>query len=72
MSPTTPNPTADLVGDRADAAAQHYRRIRTDILDGAFPTGAVLHETALTERYGVSRTPIREEIGRASCRERVF
>lgn len=64
MSTRKSTPPADIVGDRADAAAQHYRRIRSDILDGAFPTGAVLHETALTDRYGVSRTPIREALAR--------
>lgn len=64
MSITTTTPTSDVLGDRAEAAAQHYRRIRADILDGAFPTGSVLHETALTDRYGVSRTPIREALAR--------
>lgn len=54
----------DALGDRAEAAAQHYRRIRSDILNGSFPTGTVLHETALTDRYGVSRTPIREALAR--------
>lgn len=63
MSPTTAA-SGDTGGDRAEAAAQHYRRIRQDILDGAFPAGTVLHETALTERYGVSRTPIREALAR--------
>lgn len=64
MSTVTSAQTGDVGGDRAEAAAQHYRRIRQDILDGVFSAGTVLHETALTDRYGVSRTPIREALAR--------
>lgn len=45
-------------------AGPHYQRLRRDVLDGAFPEGTLLQETALTERYGVSRTPIREALAR--------
>lgn len=35
-------------------------RIRSDIVRNALPPGARLTEEALAERYGVSRTPVRE------------
>jgi DNA-binding GntR family transcriptional regulator len=38
--------------------------IRSDILAGQFDAGGVLLETALGRRYGVSRTPVREALGR--------
>ncbi len=40
----------------------HYRRLRQDILDGAFPHDSPLLETALGARYGTSRAPIREAL----------
>ncbi|MCD0449207.1 GntR family transcriptional regulator [Actinocorallia sp. API 0066] len=40
----------------------HYWRLRQDILDGAFPQDAPLLETALSDRYGTSRGPIREAL----------
>ncbi|MFI6348206.1 GntR family transcriptional regulator [Streptomyces sp. NPDC050560] len=42
----------------------HYNRIRDDLVHGTFPPGTVLLETVLSERYGVSRTPVREALGR--------
>jgi DNA-binding GntR family transcriptional regulator len=38
--------------------------LRKEILDGAFAPGTILLETALSARYGVSRTPVREALGR--------
>ncbi len=49
---------------RSDSTAQQYLRLRGDVLEGLFPAGALLQETALTARYGVSRTPIREALAR--------
>jgi len=57
-------PSSRSNGRQPDAAEQQYGRLRKEILDGSFPPGAVLLETALSERYGVSRTPIREALGR--------
>lgn len=56
--------TTEAGAARGDAAAHHYLRLRQDVLDGAFPAGTLLQETALTSRYGVSRTPIREALAR--------
>lgn len=55
--------TSDLV-TQLDATARLYLRLRADVLDGVFPAGAPLQERALTERYGVSRTPVRETLAR--------
>jgi DNA-binding GntR family transcriptional regulator len=41
-----------------------YERLRGDILGGRLPAGTALRETALAERYGVSRTPVREALRR--------
>lgn len=51
-------------GRRPDAADMQYTRLRGEILDGTFPPGATLLETVLSERYGVSRTPMREALSR--------
>jgi DNA-binding GntR family transcriptional regulator len=49
---------------RPDSTDVQYARLRKDILDGVFAPGTVLLETALSTRYGVSRTPVREALGR--------
>ncbi|MCO6006881.1 GntR family transcriptional regulator [Actinoallomurus purpureus] len=49
---------------RSEAGAAQYERLRDDVLAGRFPAGSVLLETTLAARYGVSRTPVREALGR--------
>jgi DNA-binding GntR family transcriptional regulator len=49
---------------RFDSTDMQYTRLRKDILNGAFAPGTVLLETALSTKYGVSRTPVREALGR--------
>ncbi|PSK85942.1 DNA-binding GntR family transcriptional regulator [Murinocardiopsis flavida] len=44
--------------------ADVYDRLREDIVTGRLETGAPLTELALADRYGVSRTPIREALRR--------
>jgi DNA-binding GntR family transcriptional regulator len=39
-----------------------YRRLRTMILDGAFPPGSTLSQVKLAESLGVSRIPLREAL----------
>ncbi|WP_433869357.1 GntR family transcriptional regulator [Saccharopolyspora sp. CA-218241] len=41
-----------------------YDRLRADIVAGAFDAGAALVELSLAERYGTSRTPVREALRR--------
>ena len=49
---------------RHDSTDVQYARLRRDILDGVFAPGTILLETALSTKYGVSRTPVREALGR--------
>ena len=44
--------------DSASARAYHWTRER--VLDGTFPGGTMLSEGEVSERVGVSRTPVRE------------
>ena len=37
-------------------------RLRTEVLLGEFETGTALREIPLSERYGVSRGPIRDAL----------
>jgi DNA-binding GntR family transcriptional regulator len=47
-----------------DATDLQYALLREHIVEGRFPPGTALLETALSARYGVSRTPMREALGR--------
>ena len=49
---------------RGKTVSRIERSLRDDIAAGVLPPGARLDEVALTERFGVSRTPIREALGR--------
>ncbi len=46
------------------ASEQAYRLVRADILSGDLPGGSRLGENQLAEKYGISRTPIRESLRR--------
>lgn len=45
------------------AASYSYRTLEYNILMMRMPPGSVLRETALSERMGLSRTPVREAMG---------
>lgn len=49
---------------RATLSVQIAERIRDDILSGAYPPGAQLHEVELALSFGVSRGPLREAMQR--------
>jgi DNA-binding GntR family transcriptional regulator len=48
---------------RTDAQSV-YQELRTEILAGGLPPGSPLREVSLAERFGVSRTPVREALRR--------
>ena len=47
-----------------DAVTFAYRRLRRAILEGALLPGAVLSQVRLAADFGISRTPLREALGR--------
>ena len=53
-----------LAGRERNCGLVVYRRLRSDVLAGVFSAGELLYETGLTDRYGVSRTPLREALAR--------
>lgn len=53
---------ATLVQDNPPLSASLTDRIAEGIATGDFPPGAKLDETELAERFGVSRTPVREAL----------
>ncbi len=57
------NPTPGVSIDRRmSVAVQVFDSIRRDIVDATLPPGAPLSEHALSQRFGVSRTPVREAL----------
>jgi DNA-binding GntR family transcriptional regulator len=55
---TTRPPRRGTLADRA------YRSVRDAIMRGELPTGSALPETDLARRIGISRTPVRQALGR--------
>ena len=51
-------------GERSQTAQRALMELRTLVLNGAFENGARLPETALAERLGLSRTPLRQAMDR--------
>lgn len=49
-----------------------YLELRELIVDWTYPPGAVLSESQLTERFGLSRTPVREALHRLSMDDLVI
>ncbi|MGR3552976.1 GntR family transcriptional regulator [Paracoccus sp. (in: a-proteobacteria)] len=50
----------------ASAADDISERLEAEIVEGVLPPGTRLEEPALAERFGVSRTPVREALQRLS------
>ncbi len=51
----------------ASAADEISEMLETEIVEGVLPPGTRLEEPALAERFGVSRTPVREALQRLSA-----
>ncbi|MDJ0320429.1 GntR family transcriptional regulator [Pseudarthrobacter sp. PS3-L1] len=49
------------------ASDKAYKALRTDILEWRLPPGSVLAEVEQAARLGISRTPLREALGRLSA-----
>ena len=47
-----------------DTTETQYSKLRQHLIDGRVPPGSMLLETTLSAQYGVSRTPMREALGR--------
>ncbi|MBY6414526.1 GntR family transcriptional regulator [Rhodococcus sp. BP-252] len=45
-----------------DGNSPHYLRLRADVVAATWPAGTVLNPVTLADRYGVSKTPIREAL----------
>ncbi|MBZ6377149.1 MULTISPECIES: GntR family transcriptional regulator [Pacificimonas] len=54
--------TSDRIVRQGTLRDRVYQKLRDDIRTGAFDAGSRLVEVELAERYGVSRTPIREAL----------
>ena len=67
VQPSPTSPTSGAYGGplRADSVVDRaYERIRALILDGDVLPGARLGQVELAEQLGISRTPVREALGR--------
>lgn len=60
---------SDVAGEGAEQtlAARLSRQLENEIVAGRLPPGHELQERSLAERYGVSRTPIREALRRLAA-----
>lgn len=68
----TPPVEPETAGSPAPRRAEEIRAtLQAEIESGALPPGAALDERALTERFGVSRTPVREALQQLMARELV-
>src|SRR4051794_15551676 len=56
--PATDEPRTAPAG--GSAAARVYAHVKERLLDGTFPPGSLLSENELSQRLGLSRTPVRQ------------
>lgn len=58
------NSTPEHIGRSKSLTETVVERLRGEIIDGTIEWGAMLSEKALAEKYGVSKTPVREALVR--------
>ncbi|MFO1142890.1 MAG: GntR family transcriptional regulator [Amaricoccus sp.] len=61
-----PTPALETVPQKETGSARVYAQLRRDILRVALEPGSPLDEVGLSERFGLSRSPIREALVRLS------
>jgi DNA-binding GntR family transcriptional regulator len=61
-SAATPSPTWRIGRPKGTGMQRVYAQVREDIIGLRLPPGADLDESGLEERFGVSRTPVREAL----------
>ena len=59
-APDTPDSDASSTIPRRSLQEEIASRLRSEIVEGVWKPGSRLHERVLCERYGVSRSPLRE------------
>lgn len=57
--------------EKHNLAAEIQKTLQTEIEEGRIPPGAQLDERAIAERFGVSRTPVREALRQLAARDLV-
>ncbi len=62
--------TVDFITSR-NAAAQIRAALQTEIENGQLPPGSSIDERSLADRFGVSRTPVREALQQLAAKELV-
>lgn len=62
--PSSQNSNAELRMDLHQVKDRVYHRLRDELISQEIPPGAALKEVPLSERFGVSKTPIREALAR--------
>lgn len=67
MTTTSPEPSRDVNRARGSGTQSVYTTIRNEILSMSLRPGSPLDEVRLSERFGMSRTPIREALLRLAA-----
>lgn len=66
-SPVTKHVSPDFIGPAPTLKATVVRRLEEEIVSGVLPPGTRLDEVQLAERYGLSRTPLREALAQLAA-----